>query len=119
MVTQSRGKQFNPNAHWTKRKPLSHTPKSRQPVSLYAVTPNIMGYYIVTLHLMVLCRHPERSEGSLYLSLSVLRRYCLFLIAPVHEGELWPAHCSTPRYRLHGPTASRYWWAITLEIWCR
>src|SRR5437867_11385091 len=34
----------------------------------------------------------------------------------VHKGELWPAHCSTPRYALHGPTASRYWWAITLEI---
>jgi len=31
----------------------------------------------------------------------------------------WPAHCSTPRYALHGPTASRYWWAMILEIWCR
>jgi len=37
----------------------------------------------------------------------------------VHEEALWPAHCSTPRYPLHGPTASRYWWAITLEIWCK
>ena len=35
------------------------------------------------------------------------------------HGELWPVHCSTPRYALHGPTASLYWWAITLEIWCR
>jgi hypothetical protein len=25
------------------------------------------------------------------------------------EEELWPAHWSTPRYTLHGPTASRHW----------
>src|SRR5439155_1894324 len=24
------------------------------------------------------------------------------------QGELWPAHCSTPRYALHGPTVSLY-----------
>lgn len=43
----------------------------------------------------------------------------LALSSNVHEGELWPAHCSTPTYAAHGPTASRYWCAITLEIWCR
>jgi hypothetical protein len=36
-----------------------------------------------------------------------------------HAAELWPVHCSTPRYAAHGPTASRYWWAITLESWCK
>ena len=32
---------------------------------------------------------------------------------------LWPAHCITPRNRTHGPTASRYWFAMMREIWCR
>ena len=32
---------------------------------------------------------------------------------------LWPAHCNTPRNRAHGPTASRTWCAMILEIWCR
>jgi hypothetical protein len=35
------------------------------------------------------------------------------------EGELWPVQHRTPRYALNGPTFSRYWWAMTLEIWCR
>src|SRR6267154_5900130 len=34
-----------------------------------------------------------------------------------HESVLWPALCSTPRYLLHGPTVSRYWCAMILEIW--
>ena len=36
----------------------------------------------------------------------------------VGAASLWPVHCRTPRYALHGPTATRYWWAITREIWC-
>ena len=28
---------------------------------------------------------------------------------PRIDYALWPAHCNTPRYLLHGPTASRYW----------
>jgi hypothetical protein len=32
---------------------------------------------------------------------------------------LCPSHFSTPRYALHGPTACRYWCAMTREIWCR
>jgi hypothetical protein len=33
--------------------------------------------------------------------------------------ELCPAHCITPRNAVHGPTASRYWWASTRESWWR
>jgi hypothetical protein len=34
----------------------------------------------------------------------VLRLLCN---VEVHD-ELWPVHCMTPKYALHGPTASRY-----------
>ena len=37
----------------------------------------------------------------------------------VQTAELCPAHCITPRNRDHGPTASRYWWAMMREIWWR
>ena len=60
-----------------------------------------------------LCSAPATTNGAYGTMLGARRAW------HVHSGELWPAHCITPRNLAHGPTASRYWWAMTLATWCR
>ena len=59
------------------------------------------------------CSTPATTNGAYGTMLGARRAW------HVHFGELRPAHCITPRNLVHGPTASRYWWAMTLETWCR